>query len=317
MEKIVIEIFHSGHVPQEYQKFDTQEIRIGRDYHNDCVITDPFVSEKHCILRREEDQWILEDIGSDNGVYSRKLRKEIKKIAVNSRDEFVIGKTRLRIVALENSVEPAKILILKSGSHRHLSRAINAWSLIILTLLLYGVSTHLESFERLSLNKLMAVSLWQMVCVLIWSSIWSFVGRLIKHRTQFWGQVSVTCLFWIVLLPISYAIDTAGYLLNSFVIHWGVFAVVISLLFAVLLTRNLSIATNLSRAKQVMISGTISFLIISIGTISYIAFKDEFNPRPNYYAQLQPPLIKVRSSQSIDGFIQESSKIFKESRQKD
>ncbi len=310
MAKIVVEIFHTGQVPQEYRMFDAQEIHIGRGYQNDCIITDPFVSEEHCVLWWQEGQWILEDTHSDNGVYSRRLQKEVEKVGIEPGDEFVIGRTRLRFVDPEQAVEATKLLILRSKSHRRLSRAVNAWSLICLTLLLYAVNMYLESFERLSLNKLMAISLWQMVSVLIWASIWSFVGRLIKHRTQFWGQVSVTCLFWIMLLPVSYGIDTAGYLLNSFIIHWSIFAVLMSALFAMLLTRNLSIATNLSRVKQMMISGTISLLIISIGTISYVAFKDEFNPRPNYYAQLQPPFFKVRPSQPISSFIAESAEVF-------
>lgn len=316
MERIVVEIIHTGQIPKDYQIFDTQEVRIGRGYQNDCIITDPFVSENHCILRKEGDGWVLIDEESENGTYSRKQRKEVKKIRIEFGDEVVIGKTCLRFLSTETSVEPAKLLILKSKSHRRLSQGVNSWSLILLTLLIYAVNTHLESFERLSFNKLMAVSLWQMVSVLIWASIWSFVGRLIKHRTQFWGQVSVTCLFWIILVPASFMLEAVGYLSGSLVFHSIFFALVISALFTALLTRNLSIATNLSRLKQIMISGTISFLIVSIGSISYFAFKDEFNPMPSYYAQLQPPFIKVRSSQKIDDFIKDSSGIFDKSKKK-
>ncbi len=316
MERIVIEIIHTGQIPKDYQIFDMEEIHIGRGYQNDCIITDPFVSENHCVLRKEEGQWILIDEDSDNGTYSRKQRKEIKKIMIEFGDEVVIGKTCLRFVSAQQPVEPAKLLILKSKSHRRLSHGVNAWSLILLTLLIYAVNTHLESFERISFNKLMAVSLWQMVSVLIWASVWSFVGRLIKHRTQFWGQVSVTCLFWIVLVPASFLLETIGYLSGSLIFHGIIFSIMSSLLFAALLTRNLSIATNLSRKKQIMISATISFLIIFIGSISYFAFKDEFNPMPSYYAQLQPPFIKVRSSQKIGSFIKDSADVFAKAKKK-
>ncbi|VAX36525.1 hypothetical protein MNBD_UNCLBAC01-74 [hydrothermal vent metagenome] len=313
---IVIEIFSTGASPQKYRIFETGEVHIGRSYHNDCVLMDPFVSAEHCVLRKKENGWVLTDLNSENGIYSRKHKIVISEVFIESGDEVIIGRTHLRFVSPEQAVAPARPLAVKNKVHKRLGRAVNAWSLILLTILFYAFGTHLESYENLSVKKLMAFSCWQVVCVLIWASVWAFVGRLIKSRPQFWAQISVTCLFWLVVLPAEYMVNVAGYLSTLFWVHWTVFAIVVSMLFTALLTRNLSFATNLSRRKQVKISLTISLVVMVVSTVSYIAFQDEFNPNPSYYAKLQTPFFKIRKSKTIDVFIQDGEEIFKKSSQK-
>lgn len=42
---------------------------VGRDWACDLVIQAPSVSRKHAIIRRQNDRWIVEDLGSDNGTF--------------------------------------------------------------------------------------------------------------------------------------------------------------------------------------------------------------------------------------------------------
>ena len=42
---------------------------IGRGKESDLVLTAAFSSRNHCILERVENQWILKDLNSTNGVY--------------------------------------------------------------------------------------------------------------------------------------------------------------------------------------------------------------------------------------------------------
>ncbi|PYT03263.1 MAG: hypothetical protein DMF65_04520, partial [Acidobacteria bacterium] len=44
-------------------------ITIGRSARNDVCIPDPFASRVHAEVRREGDQYLLQDLGSANGTY--------------------------------------------------------------------------------------------------------------------------------------------------------------------------------------------------------------------------------------------------------
>lgn len=47
--------------------WDTARIRIGRHHEQDIVLDDPEVSRQHALLRREDDAYVVEDLGTSNG----------------------------------------------------------------------------------------------------------------------------------------------------------------------------------------------------------------------------------------------------------
>jgi pSer/pThr/pTyr-binding forkhead associated (FHA) protein len=69
---------------------------IGRGRHCDLVIDSAKVSREHAIVRREEDGWWIEDLGSSNGTWYRQARIDRRRIADG--DEYFICAERLRCV---------------------------------------------------------------------------------------------------------------------------------------------------------------------------------------------------------------------------
>src|ERR1044071_8196077 len=51
-------------------------ITIGRSARNDVCIPDPFASRVHAEVRREGDQYLIQDLGSANGTYYNGARLE-------------------------------------------------------------------------------------------------------------------------------------------------------------------------------------------------------------------------------------------------
>src|SRR5919199_2697293 len=51
-------------------------ITIGRSARNDVCVPDPFASRVHAEVRREGDQYLLQDLGSANGTYYNGSRLE-------------------------------------------------------------------------------------------------------------------------------------------------------------------------------------------------------------------------------------------------
>lgn len=59
----------SGPTPGKTFPLEKQEILIGRDLANDISISDPEVSRRHTRLLMQEDNVIIEDLGSTNGTF--------------------------------------------------------------------------------------------------------------------------------------------------------------------------------------------------------------------------------------------------------
>jgi len=47
-------------------------LSLGRSSENDVVIKDPFVSKRHLIITKDEEEYFIEDLGSSNGTYVNK-----------------------------------------------------------------------------------------------------------------------------------------------------------------------------------------------------------------------------------------------------
>ena len=59
----------SGPTPGKTFPLEKQEILLGRDLANDISISDPEVSRRHARLLMQEDNVIIEDLGSTNGTF--------------------------------------------------------------------------------------------------------------------------------------------------------------------------------------------------------------------------------------------------------
>ncbi|NPA45526.1 MAG: FHA domain-containing protein, partial [Chlorobi bacterium] len=69
--------------------FEKHIIRIGRGEDNDIVIPDRTVSVYHALINREGNEFMLQDLGSTNGVLIN--QKKIKKQSLNTNDKIKMG----------------------------------------------------------------------------------------------------------------------------------------------------------------------------------------------------------------------------------
>jgi pSer/pThr/pTyr-binding forkhead associated (FHA) protein len=69
---------------------------IGRGRHCDLVLESAKVSREHAVIRREEDGWWIEDLGSSNGTWFEKARVDRRRI--QDGDEYFICAEKLRCV---------------------------------------------------------------------------------------------------------------------------------------------------------------------------------------------------------------------------
>ena len=72
---------------------------IGRDSGNLIPLPDPTASRYHAKVHYEEGSWVVEDLGSTNGIISS--GKRVEKISLSPGDTFQIGKTSFAVVERE------------------------------------------------------------------------------------------------------------------------------------------------------------------------------------------------------------------------
>ena len=70
------------------------ELCVGRDEDCELCVVDGRVSRRHAVLRRRAGEWLVEDLGSTNGI--RVNGEEVGRVALASGDEVGIGPIRLR-----------------------------------------------------------------------------------------------------------------------------------------------------------------------------------------------------------------------------
>ena len=310
MAKLIIEIVHPLRFLREYRTFDAVQVRIGRGYGNDVILADPHVSPDHLIVRNEEGGWIAEDISGENGMFVHKLSKVLERARLDSGDEIMIGRTRLRFLSPDHAVAPTKLLVQVHAFFRGIEKPVNAWSILLVCTMIFTAHVYMTSIEDVSILKLASGSLGFLFTAFAWAGAWAFIGRMIKHKTQFAAQLSLVLLFLVAGLMSVNLSEYAGYSFNSVIVEIIVIAILLIGLGTAFLVGNMTLATNVSLRKRIAVCSSVFFGIIAILTLLYYSFKDEFNPNPMYFSTLKPPFAKILPDKSIDQFLAQTTDIF-------
>src|SRR5919199_2894956 len=85
-------------------------ITIGRSARNDLCIPDPFASRVHAEVRREGDQYVLQDLGSANGTLYNGERVE-NMVALVPGGRIQIGETEIEFFDQSSTAQPLATMI--------------------------------------------------------------------------------------------------------------------------------------------------------------------------------------------------------------
>ena len=311
MAKVIIETLDHNRLPRYCRGFDRLPLNVGRAYDNDVILLDPYICAHHIIVGEDGGGWFIEDTSTHNGTYINGKKMTSKKVYILSGDTVTIGNTRLRILSPHHPTKPVLRLTQTNKIFKGIRRPLWAFVLTAVLILLDFLDLYLESDETLPFQRYFWQATIFIVLVIIWVSIWAFVGRLMRHRTQFAALLSTNVIFILFLYVASTVSSHIGFIFSSNVVELSVWASFFGIGFAVLLFENLTIATRLSFRKKIIASIGVTALIFLTITLAYFAYKDEFNPTPEYYKTIKPPYVKPLRVASPDQFIEKGKNIFK------
>lgn len=304
---LILETGHlDGPLLRHIHKFEKFPVRIGRSFHNDLILTDPYVCPDHLVIHdMGEAGWVVEDLKSANGVFVNRKARNGLSTPVASGDIILIGKTRIRVYTEAHQIQEAEKMDQSSALLRKLSG--RALSGLLFLLALAGITgvNYLESWNADEIAVVIAA-----LVMVAWAIGWSIAGKIARHRARFHGHISIVALFALSCLVTGYFADYAEYLSNE---NMAVMAFNFALfmgLFILTVYAHLSLASPARQKRRIQIA-VYAGIGLSLG-ISAFAWldKETFYQRPLYAWNLMPYLSGLAPAQTPDDFLKDMDALF-------
>lgn len=302
MEELVIQQGKRHGRLSEYVKSSGDTLTLGRGYDNDVILSDHFVAPRQIRFNYEEGKWHLKLLDHTNPVMLNNKPVSDEGAVINSGDELVIGHTHLNLLLSDHPVEPTKKLLLSNWPYHKGLRIALPLIMLVLSALISMFAGYQESTGKVRWGQLLSDGLIFIFMLVFWAACWALVGRLLKHKPNFFAQ-----LFYVAFII---AILNIGMLFSGFIeyatlstasgkiIEWGFVMIMLTLL----LKYNLAFATELRRRG--LISFSVVTLLLLFAFSMMVLDQREFSTRPDYSAMVKPPLAKWTTDISVDEYLQ-------------
>jgi len=309
---IIVEIISQKHMKSEFRRFNSNSISIGRGFDNDLILRDPFISASHIIIETLDDGgWLVKDNCSRNGLFVNRKAASSKEARIVSGDEIIIGKTKLRIYSSSHIVAPARKIIDNNTFVRKINNKMSSFAAILGLVVLYCLEGYAHSIESTpEYGKFLMMAVFILFISVVWSSVWALVTRMLKNRSRFFLHLTMTCFFYCLMLPIKNIAGMFGYISSEIIVELISMFLLAGGLFTLLLIGHLAVATNLSVMKRAVFSCLTTSCLVLVAIIVFGAYISDFNPDPDIYGTIKPPVIKISPSKSIKTFLVESKFVF-------
>lgn len=110
MEKVILEIHLPYSTVSQRVIVSSSRVLVGRGYHCDVILDDPYVSEEHIEITLTDDgRFLVADKGSVNGVFTGAQRiGGDTPVMIDSGQEVKIGRTRIGLFAPRHAIQPTR-----------------------------------------------------------------------------------------------------------------------------------------------------------------------------------------------------------------
>ncbi len=308
---VIIEVLGWGGKRRQYFKIDADQVSIGRGYDNDIVLSDPYISANHLRLNACGDGWVITDLDSLNGLQVIKNPSTDESL-FTSGAEIKLGRTKLRLVAESYPLEDAKILHGLERDTNKLNR-LSVWlPLLVAVFATQLLSVYASTLAEWEWKNAIPVIVSAQLAIFVGAIFWSLLGRLIRHEAHFLGQYSLILLASLLFTGCSWLLSTLSYNFSSALFGDMVQQLASMSILLLLLSANLTLATNLSsRARW---SGCAAFVgvVMIIGSAGQMKSWGEFSPFPQYSSTLAAPALLVVEGQTSEEFLADIDPLFQQ-----
>jgi hypothetical protein len=300
MDTLVVQVGSRHGRTTEIHKSRGEDIRIGRGFNNDLVLTDPYVAPDQLRIAKQDGQWFVEVLDHTNPVLLNDKALPEGTERIRPADKLKVGRTNLFIFSEDHPVEATHKLLLSSWLHGDNVGLLMPFSLLVFVCLLDGFVDYINYATTDEWSQYMYGAVGLAVLILLWAGAWSLLGRITRHQSYFPVQLLVTTAVFGAMIPVYYAIPYVHYISNSTVVYESLLYLFGLVVLGVLLKLNLLISTSVKHTTNwgFGVSATIfvlAYALINIG-------QDDFEAYPTYPANLKPPFAHITRDRGIDQY---------------
>jgi pSer/pThr/pTyr-binding forkhead associated (FHA) protein len=282
---------------------------LGRAYHNDVIVDDPFVAPTHVRIERRTDGALMaRDAGTRNGMHVvAKRRFSLWRDAVTRCDEILltadavvrVGHSTFRVRPVDQTVAPER-LDTTAHTWEGLRPAILAFVMLTLASLFEAWTGDISTQDSFEFETNVAIVLGALV---VWGGFWALLNRLFAGRARMGRHLLIGATGAVVTVAVSLASEMLGY---AFSLPWLTqFESYVSLaVLSVAIYFHMATITplSLSFARQF----TVVFAMLTIGLFGLYRYSKEqrLGDSP-YMTSLQWPAIRVAPPVSTEVFVKD------------
>ena len=317
--ELIIEEINRNHKLLHRHKLDKPSINIGRDYHNDIILSDPHVCPSHISIDFIDEQWQITDNQTVNGTFvenPEEKKHEANQHIVRDGDVITLGKSQLRLLFSDHAVEPTLTFSPFESFIDIMRHPLALFISIALFTMIAGSIIYFNKPIEVNFTQLFVPAITMTLSFALWPAGVAVVSHLTKHDARLMAQLAVSFalfnLMW--FSDILETIVTFNSSSNNMLLILVSFTSVI-LAFS-LFWFNSYIGFQMSSKRRLVVSASLTLLLFGGSHLIQYSKMPEFDPRPHYNASIMMPSFLLTTSSSVDEFIDDSTKLFDKTRKK-
>lgn len=297
-----LEVLDSRHRVRERVRVDSFPATIGRSYENDVILDDNFVCPRHAqVVRMEDGSFVVEDLGSVNGLFRPKGRNRLTRLSLVPGDAFRVGRTTVRFCTPDQQIADTSVDG-GSGMLRVVDRPLTAAAVMLAGIAVLGNAVFLSSYDDVNGMDFLVGLIIVGMALAFWAGFWAVGTRIVSSRFRFLQHIGWAS----ALCALAYLADTVfGYIsfaLSSDAIGWVVVTPLFLILAWLFLYGHLSLASTLTKKTKHIIVGVIMGGIATLGMLGAYAESTTFSSHLVYDGTLKPISVRLVRARSADSF---------------
>lgn len=303
MEKLIIQQNRRHGRLSEFVKSTGETLTLGRGLDNDVILSDHFIAAEQIRFDNEQGQWKINILDDTNPVLLNDKPISSDGATIKSGDELVVGRTHLVLLLSSHSLERTRKLMLSNWMFHKGLRITLPIVMLLISALLAVFTDYQETTSEIKWAQMAGGGLAYIFFLSFWAGCWALVGRLLRHKPNFFAQLFYTSL---VMAMLNTGMLFSGY--AEYVTSSNIFGYVIEggfwlLLLGLLLKYNLTYATEIKKRGWISFS-VVAVLMLFTYSMAYLQ-KQDFNSYPDYSKTLKPPFAKWSSDKSVEVYLQD------------
>ena len=308
--ELIFEIINPSGRVLERQKINGEKVSVGRAFDNQVILSDEFIDPHHVVIEQDQNGKILiADLNSTNGIRDESDLM-VKSKVIESGDEFVLGKTHIRIFTIKHMVPDALALDSVDWAIKYFSKNWITVGLFVVMSFLAVLGVWSRDVGELEARDYIETIFAVLVVALSMALIWGLVGRIVKHEMFFKVQLSIIAIYISLILCFEFIYEIILFNSMNYVASISVNTIVEVFLLATLFWFNMKVATNQENMHRWVIALILSIGLVSFSIFTEISERTTFSVNPYFISEMKPPLLRLDSGENLDEFLQEGETIY-------